>query len=508
MAGRPTALRRSVQSTAERLDPPMTGSDSLEALCRPLLDLLQRISGLDSVYLTEIDWAQQRQRIRFAHNHGQNRVTEGFNLPWRDTLCRRALDEGIRLETNVPRRWPDSAAARELGIKTYVSTPARLGDDVLGTLCGISAESHEVPAQVLDVMTMFARLLADQIGRERAAALEWSRARAAERTATLFAALSDIGHICSRARILEPALHQSAVRLRALEPGAEIDVIIPADVAAPTAEAMCDWARRCCHGDHTTDGAGWWRRGTWNWAACDTETFIGPDCDSVGLASALYEGDFRGGLLIRMRDTVFDDHTMRQAMQGLTLHLSLLATREHLDTHLRRAYEALERQSLCDPLTGLPNRRCLERDSDRLDAVVRRRGGHACVVFIDLDGFKALNDRHGHDMGDRFLIDFGRRLAEATRTDETCARYGGDEFVVLAHLDAADDAEPMRQRLAARLAGQFRLNGIDIDYPGPSIGIAVQQDRQESVADLVARADRSMYREKKARRGNGGPTAS
>ncbi len=187
-------------------------------------------------------------------------------------------------------------------------------------------------------------------------------------------------------------------------------------------------------------------------------------------------------------------------MQSLTLHLSLLATREHLDTHLRRAYEELERQSLADPLTGLPNRRCLERDSNRLDAVVRRRGGRACVLFIDLDGFKALNDRHGHDMGDRFLIEFGRRLAAATRTEETCARYGGDEFVVLAHLDAAEAAEPMRERLAARLAGRFQLNGTDIEYPGPSIGIAVQQDQDESVIALVAHADAAMYQEKQARR--------
>lgn len=501
MAGHGAAIRQSSDKSIERFAHHMAGTNGLEALSRPLLDLLQRISGLDSVYLTQIDWRCQEQYIRFAHNEGECRVTEGFRLPWSDTLCRRALDEGVRVEIRVPRRWPDSSAAGELGIMTYVGTPVRIHENqILGTLCGISAASRPVSDEVLDLMDMVAQLLAGQIECERDAEAERSRALAAERCAALFAALSEIGQICSRARALAPALNDCAQRLRELTPNAHVDVITPTNSTAGTARAMYEWARRCCGSKATVEGAGWWRRGHGDWADCATPDFIDAACENVGLAGALYEDDFCGGLLIQLDEAIPNDHAMQQVMQSLALHLSLLATREHLEANRRSAYEELKRQSLADPLTGLTNRRGFERDTRRLDAMVQRRGGLACVVFIDLDGFKTLNDRYGHDLGDRFLIEFGRRLSAATRTDETCARYGGDEFIMLAHLDSAAEAEPMRDRLAGCLAGRYALQGIEIDYPGPSVGIAVQHDHEESVPDLVARADQAMYEHKRLRR--------
>ncbi|MES1955199.1 sensor domain-containing diguanylate cyclase [Salinisphaera hydrothermalis] len=506
MGGQATAIRQSADESIERFAQRIASADGLEALCRPLLDLLQRISGLDSVYLTEIDWQQHEERIRFVRNEGECKVTEGLRLPWRDTLCRRALDEDVRVESNVPRRWPQSETARELGIMTYVSTPVRIHDhEVLGTLCGISARSRHVSSEVLDLMDMFAQLMATQIERERGAEAERGRAQAAERSAALFAALSEIGQICSGARALEPALVDCAQRLRQLAPEARVDVITPAKSVSGPGRALYDWARRCCRSNAMTEGAGWWRRGQNGWAEWAAETFIDDRWTNIGLACALHEGEFHGALLIRLEEALPNQHAMQQAIQSLALHLSLLTTRERLESNLRSAYEELERQSLCDPLTGLSNRRGFERDARRLAAKVRRRGGLACVIFIDLDGFKALNDRHGHELGDRFLIEFARRLGTATRTDETCARYGGDEFVMLAHLDAERQAESMRTRLAACLAGRYRLDGIDIDYAGPSIGIAVQDDHDEPVGDLLARADRAMYEQKRTRRRTGDP---
>lgn len=501
MAGRAAALQQSTEKSIERVAQRVASADGLEALCRPLLDLLQRISGLDSVYLTEIDWQHQKEHIRFVRNEGECKVTEGIRLAWRDTLCRRALNEGVRTESNVPRRWPQSAIARELGIMTYVSTPVRIHDnEILGTLCGISATSQHVSGEILDLMDMFAQLMAAQIERERDAEAERSRTQAAERSAALFAALSEIGQICSAARALEPALAECAERLRELAPSARVDIITPATSTAERERALYEWARACCRSDLTTEGAGWWQRGHAGWAQSNVESLVDVDCNSVGLAGAVHEGEFHGALLLRLDEPVVNPHAMQQAIQSLALHLSLLATRERLESNLRTAYEELERQSLSDPLTGLMNRRGFDRDMRRLAAKVRRRGGIACVIFIDLDSFKALNDRYGHDFGDRFLIEFARRLGVATRADETSARYGGDEFVMLAHLDAPEGAERMRERLALCLAGRYRLDGLDIDYPGPSIGIAVQHDRDETVTDLVARADRAMYEQKRARR--------
>ncbi|WP_028456028.1 hypothetical protein [Chitinilyticum litopenaei] len=94
----------------------------LEGLVRQLLMLLELVTDLESTYLTRIDLAEMRQHILFSRNSKQMQIPEGLAVPWDDTLCKRALDEGQRFTNDVANCWGDSVAARELGIATYVST--------------------------------------------------------------------------------------------------------------------------------------------------------------------------------------------------------------------------------------------------------------------------------------------------------------------------------------------------------------------------------------------------
>ncbi|WP_462116696.1 GAF domain-containing protein, partial [Lysobacter xanthus] len=109
---------------------------TLEALARPLLDMLQSLTGLESVFLTSVDTQGDRQRVRFVRNAGGLRIEEGMTASWRDAPCRRAMDEGRTQVDDAAERWGDIDLVRMLDLRTFVSVPVRTGDGALyGTLC-------------------------------------------------------------------------------------------------------------------------------------------------------------------------------------------------------------------------------------------------------------------------------------------------------------------------------------------------------------------------------------
>ena len=95
----------------------LPAAKSVEQLTRPLLDMLGAVTGLESTYLTSIDLKADLQHVRYARNVGQLQIPEGLSVPWDDTLCKRALDEGRMCTSDVAQCWPDSDAARQLGIR-------------------------------------------------------------------------------------------------------------------------------------------------------------------------------------------------------------------------------------------------------------------------------------------------------------------------------------------------------------------------------------------------------
>jgi diguanylate cyclase (GGDEF)-like protein len=158
---------------------------------------------------------------------------------------------------------------------------------------------------------------------------------------------------------------------------------------------------------------------------------------------------------------------------------------------------ALDREAAHDPLTGLPNRRRLLAAIDALATPsddLRRTG----LLYLDIDGFKSVNDALGHSAGDALLCELGETLRAATRQQDMLARVGGDEFVLLA-TDCGDD-EQLRQ-LAGRMIARVREVG-DKRYAGRfqvgvSIGIATYPDRTNTVEQLLDVADAAMYAAKK-----------
>ncbi len=163
------------------------------------------------------------------------------------------------------------------------------------------------------------------------------------------------------------------------------------------------------------------------------------------------------------------------------------------ELHARRE---LEHRAMHDPLTGLPNRELL---MDRLSVALARLGRQGTglgVLFIDLDGFKQINDAHGHAVGDELLVSIASRLRREVRDGDTVARYGGDEFVVLCedlvHLDAA---MPLADRLAGAI-GQPVSAGDRLLAVQASVGVVVEQNPGTTAESLVTRADAEMYRVK------------
>src|SRR4051794_20072040 len=131
-----------------------------------------------------------------------------------------------------------------------------------------------------------------------------------------------------------------------------------------------------------------------------------------------------------------------------------------------------QRRALHDPLTGLPNRALLTDRLEHAIAGAARDPGSLALLFLDIDAFKAINDRFGHHIGDDLLCRVGKRMTGSVRAADTVGRWGGDEFLVIAeHLDASLSADAVAGRLTASLAEPLVV-GADQIQVNVSIGIA------------------------------------
>jgi diguanylate cyclase (GGDEF)-like protein/PAS domain S-box-containing protein len=166
-------------------------------------------------------------------------------------------------------------------------------------------------------------------------------------------------------------------------------------------------------------------------------------------------------------------------------------------TERKRMEERLEHRAFHDPLTGLANRQLfVDRLGQALRRTRRRKKGRVALLFLDLDGFKVVNDSLGHEVGDLLLVAVVDRLKGCLRPEDTLARFGGDEFVVLVEdVEAADEAARVAERIIDELRHRFVLDGREL-YARASIGIAIGEDRTKDPNDLLRDADTAMYRAK------------
>jgi diguanylate cyclase (GGDEF)-like protein/PAS domain S-box-containing protein len=199
-------------------------------------------------------------------------------------------------------------------------------------------------------------------------------------------------------------------------------------------------------------------------------------------------------------------HSSPIDVDGRTLLFSII----HDITERQLLEQQMHELAFYDVLTGLPNRRLLLDRLHQALATCERTHRHAALMFLDLDHFKTLNDLHGHDIGDHMLVEVAQRLRSCIREEDSVARFGGDEFVVMLESlssltqEAVMQAESVAEKIRLALAQPYLLTrdaGDPITHHcSSSIGITVFREQADSVEQLLKWTDMAMYRAKDAGR--------
>ncbi|MDX6226824.1 MAG: hypothetical protein QOI76_214 [Frankiales bacterium] len=258
-------------------------------------------------------------------------------------------------------------------------------------------------------------------------------------------------------RYQSPAMTRVFGHDPALMVGTPMSYLLRPTDAARLQELLAE-ARQTPRATYTMEFAVWHREGRW----CDTETTV---------------------------TSLVDDRDIR----GLVLNTRDISERKRLE-------DALTHQAFHDTLTGLANRALFQ---DRVGHALRHAGGHSsvAVLFLDLDGFKGVNDTQGHAVGDVLLGLVAERLKHCVRPSDTVARLGGDEFAVLVEdPDGIRAAVWVAERVVATLGQPFLLDGRELSI-GVSVGIAGNTTGLETEDVLLRNADVAMYRAKAKREG-------
>lgn len=174
----------------------------------------------------------------------------------------------------------------------------------------------------------------------------------------------------------------------------------------------------------------------------------------------------------------------------------------HHETRRGNLVSKLNHMSMHDVLTGLANRRKITQEVAYAIDDARYLTEYSAVLYMDLDGFKEVNDTYGHDAGDAVLVELANRLKDLTRSVDVVARMGGDEFVVLLkqlgeHPDSVKNIlDDTLKRIEAKLQEHYRYKKTDLNCP-PSIGVVLIDGENHDATSVIAKADKEMYRVKK-----------
>jgi diguanylate cyclase (GGDEF)-like protein/PAS domain S-box-containing protein len=240
--------------------------------------------------------------------------------------------------------------------------------------------------------------------------------------------------------------------------------------------------------------------------------------DLVGVDSYILESDDKAEA-VRAEDRAVaagsqvdkEEHGAAAGSAAESFHHVVKRRSEHVDgspvivgahfdvTRWKVAERELERVAYQDPLTGLANRRYFLAEAERAAASAERHGQALSLLLFDLDHFKRVNDRHGHQAGDDVLCRVAERTRKSLRTEDLPARWGGEEFVVLLPLTALPEALLVANRLRAAIAASPLPTCAGPLAASCSGGVA-QRRRGEAVLDLIARADAALYKAKEGGR--------
>lgn len=297
-------------------------------------------------------------------------------------------------------------------------------------------------------------------------------------------------HDISRRKADEQALHESAARMKTITDN------VPAMIAFIDHtlhyrfhnRAYTDWFGVAPDSLVGTDARAFWGEATYQHLRPSLEAVLGGTSAAVEYRLQALTGPmwFYANLVPRTEDD--------GRISGFYLLAQDITERKQL-------YQRIEHEATHDALTGLPNRRALMQRLDEAMARSRRHRKPMAVLFMDLDGFKQMNDTLGHEFGDAVLLHFANTVRSAVRETDYVARLAGDEFVVVVEDLAADDrelAELVAWSVLERLHGDQEIQGVMVGL-ATSIGAAVHAIHDEETAqELLNRADAAMYRAKAA----------
>ena len=208
------------------------------------------------------------------------------------------------------------------------------------------------------------------------------------------------------------------------------------------------------------------------------------------------------GLALGANDYISKPFRVEELLARVAVAIRLKRERDELrqtTEEARRRAEAASEMSMTDPLTGLLNRYGLQRSLQRELSEARRYARPLSCLLIDLDYFKTVNDTYGHAAGDTALMQVGRVLTEAVRGSDVVCRYGGEEFLVLAHETALDGALSLAEKIRLTASARLFGDGERVFELTLSVG-AAQLLPGESGNDMIARADEALYQAKQAGR--------
>ena len=207
----------------------------------------------------------------------------------------------------------------------------------------------------------------------------------------------------------------------------------------------------------------------------------------------------RGGGASRHAQAHYLPYVMDGHVSGFTVMVTDITAGKILQAELSEARARAHALATHDALTGLPNRLLVQERIGRALEHSRRFERRTAILFLDLDGFKAVNDSLGHAAGDSVLREVARRLLATTRSSDTVARLGGDEFLVLLpEVEGAKDAEAVCLKLLRAMADEpILVDGQHVSLSF-SIGVALFPEHAASVQGLIARADAALYQAKRS----------
>lgn len=181
-------------------------------------------------------------------------------------------------------------------------------------------------------------------------------------------------------------------------------------------------------------------------------------------------------------NVLYDEHQDIQKIVGTVTDIS---EQKQLEDKLRHL-------AYYDNLTNLPNRLLLHNHLKRAKARAKRNNHNLTILFMDLDGFKQVNDTLGHDVGDLLLKEVASRLEHCVREEDLISRIGGDEFIIVLEETENEDVRKIAERIVSAISERYELNGNETEVT-PSIGISVYPEHGEEIEVLLKNADKAMY---------------